>query len=141
FQLGGRAEAGATGGRFGERLYNARMSVSQDQRSPRADVVQVLMAVEIIEERPLPFGDEDRLAADGAEGAGGAIDAARNRFAGSGERRLAFGSRNAPGSGGGHDGFLRGALPSGQCPPYGREPGSFDAWCSCSLSSARAEMP
>ena len=64
---------------------DARVAVAEDQRPPRADVVEVAVAVDVEEVRPLAAGDEQRLAADGAERAGRAVDAAGDELAGTGE--------------------------------------------------------
>src|SRR5262249_6429048 len=47
--------------------------------------VEVAVAVEVEEERPLAAVDEQRLPADAAEGAGRAVDAAGDHFTGAGE--------------------------------------------------------
>ena len=52
------------------------MGVAEDHRAPGADVVDVAVAVEVEEIRPLGPVDEDRLAADAAEGPGRAVHAA-----------------------------------------------------------------
>src|SRR5262249_39777460 len=86
FALGGGAEAGALADGLGDGGDDARVGVAEDQRAPRADVVEVGVAVEVHQVRPLPAGDEDRLAADGAEGAGRAVHPARDEGAGALER-------------------------------------------------------
>ena len=73
---GRRAEAGAVGGRRGERLEHVRMGVPVDQRAPGADVVDEAVAVDVDEFGALAAGDEDRLAADRAHRAHGRVDAA-----------------------------------------------------------------
>src|SRR5262245_35152409 len=44
------------------------MGMSQDQRSPGADVIEILVPVDIKEMGPGPARDEQRLATDRAEG-------------------------------------------------------------------------
>jgi len=58
------------------------MGVSQNQRSPGGDVIEVLIAVEIVEIWPLAASDEQRLPADSTEGAGWTVDTSRNETAG-----------------------------------------------------------
>ena len=40
------------------------MAVAEDQRPPRADVIEVAIAVDVEEIGPFAAGDEERLAAD-----------------------------------------------------------------------------
>src|SRR5205085_110018 len=54
------------------------MGMTKDKRAPRADEVDVLIAVHVVEIRTLAAGDEQGLAADGTERARRAVDAARN---------------------------------------------------------------
>src|SRR5262249_42417794 len=70
-------------------LHDARVAVAKDQWSPGADVIEVPIAVQIEEVRPVPALDERRLTAYCAERAGRAIHAARNDSAGSPESLLA----------------------------------------------------
>src|SRR6185312_13808195 len=74
--LGRRAEAGAVGGGARDRLEDLFVRVAGDERPPRADVVDVLVAVDVEEIRPLAAREEDRLAADAAEGAHRRVHAA-----------------------------------------------------------------
>ena len=98
FQLGRSAEAGPVVQRFLNGADDARMTVAQDQRSPRADVIQVVIAVEIEEARPFAASDENRIAADGAEGAGRTVDAAGNEMAGTLKRLSTADARGFHGS-------------------------------------------
>jgi hypothetical protein len=77
-ERGGCAVAGAPARRLGHRLHDGRGRVAQDQRAPGADEVDVGPPVRVPEPRPLAARDEERSAADGAEGAHGAVDAARD---------------------------------------------------------------
>jgi hypothetical protein len=60
---GGRAEAGADGERAFERLENRRVAMAQQQRAPGADVIDVLVAIDVEDVGPLAARDEHRLAA------------------------------------------------------------------------------
>src|SRR5205823_1922774 len=57
-----------------------RARVPQDHRPPRADVIQVAVAVRILQSRALRLPNEERIAAHGAERAHGAVDAAGNQL-------------------------------------------------------------
>ena len=59
------------------RRDDLRVRVAEDQRAPRADVVDVAVAVDVEEVRALAAVDEERRAADGAERAHGRVHAAR----------------------------------------------------------------
>ena len=83
-RLGRRAERWPRGAPLPRRRWTTRgWAVAEDERAPRADVIEVLIAVDVEEIRPFAAGDEDRLAADGAEGAGRTVDAAGDQTAGS----------------------------------------------------------
>src|SRR5512144_2871754 len=56
------------------------MRVPQGKRAPRQDIVNVAIAVHVLQICALPPGDEARDAADSAKGAHGAIDTARDQF-------------------------------------------------------------
>src|SRR5688572_20629909 len=56
-----------------------------DQWSPRHDVVDVAIAVDVLDRGARRAGDESRRAADTLEGADGAVDAARQDVRGAGE--------------------------------------------------------
>jgi hypothetical protein len=71
---------------------DAGMAVPEDHRSPGADVVDIAVAVEVVQVSPFAASEEDRLAPDSAKGAGGAVDAARNELLSAGERGLAAGT-------------------------------------------------
>ena len=57
---------------------NVGMSVAEDQGAPRADVIDQAIAVDVDEIRSLAPLDEEGFAANGAEGAGGAVHPARD---------------------------------------------------------------
>ena len=79
-----RAAAACDGG------DDRRMGMPQDQRSPRADVVDVAVAVEVVEIGALAALEKNRLAADAAKRPGRAIHAAGHQLLGAGERGVAF---------------------------------------------------
>ncbi len=90
FGQGGRPEAGAAPqGRLDGR-DDRRMAVAQDHRPPRADVVDVAVAVDVEEIGPFGAVEEDRLAADAAERPGGAIHPAGHELFGPVKGRMAF---------------------------------------------------
>jgi hypothetical protein len=78
FRLGGSPEAGADPERAFERREDLRMAVSQQQRSPGADVIDILVAVHVEDVGALAARDERRIAADGAECPHGRVDPAGN---------------------------------------------------------------
>ena len=95
--LGGRrAVGGAPGGGLLDRLHDRRVGVAHDHRAPAADVVDVAGAVGAVEVRALGAIDEDRRAADGAEGADGGVHPTGHPAAGFFEEASGFGV--------GHDG-------------------------------------
>ena len=65
------------------RGHDTRMRMTEDQRPPRADVIEVAVAVDIDEESALAASDEGRLSANGAEGPRGTVDAAGDDLRGS----------------------------------------------------------
>src|SRR4029079_19371261 len=71
-------------------LDDRRMRVSQRERPPGEHVVNVAIAVHVPQIRALPPRDEARDAADGAKGAHGTIDAARDQFLRAREEPLRF---------------------------------------------------
>ena len=77
-ELGRRAEGKPARGRRGDRREHLRVGVAEDGRAPRADVVDVAVAVDVDEPGALAFAEEDGRSADGAEGAHGRIHAAGN---------------------------------------------------------------
>jgi hypothetical protein len=63
-------------GRFLHGLHHVRVGVADDRRPPRADVVDIALAVGIPEVRAFGAGDEARRAAHRTEGAHRRVDAA-----------------------------------------------------------------
>ncbi len=74
---GGGAEGRPERGRLGDRLEDLRVRVAVDQRAPRADVVDVDVAVDVDDLGAGGAIDEDRVAPDRAHGADGRVDPAR----------------------------------------------------------------
>src|SRR5215472_1458595 len=66
------------------------MAVPEQQRSPRSDVVDVLVPIDVPNVRPLAARDEGRRAANAAERPDGRVDAARNDLLGAPEERFRF---------------------------------------------------
>ena len=75
--FGRRAVAGAAADRFGEGGDDALIGVPDDHRAVAADVIDVVVAVDIGDEAALGLADEQRRPADGFEGADGRADARR----------------------------------------------------------------
>jgi len=84
FQLefGGDAEAGAALRLVGDGSADGRIRVAQQDRSPGADEIEKLVAVSVVEVSTFAALDDERVAAYGAEGAHGAVDAADKEFCG-----------------------------------------------------------
>ena len=76
FGLGRRPEAGAARDRLLQRRDDGRMAMPEDHRPPRADVVEVAIAVDVDQPGPLAALEEDRLAADRPERPRRAVHAA-----------------------------------------------------------------
>src|SRR5262249_15452320 len=73
--------------------HDARVAVPKDERAPRTDVMEVAVAVDVVEIRPLAACDVNRMPADGAESTGRAVDAAGDELAGAFESLLATGAQ------------------------------------------------
>ena len=81
-----RAERQPAARRLPDRFDDRRVRVAEDHRAPRADQVDVAVAVGVGEPRP-PGGDhEPRRPADGGEGADGRVDPTGDRGGGAGEQ-------------------------------------------------------
>jgi hypothetical protein len=59
-------------------FHHRRMPVTQNHRPPGADVIEVTVAVFVVETRAVGPFDEHRIAAHGLEGASGRVDASRD---------------------------------------------------------------
>ena len=68
FQFGGCAEAGAAADHLRQAGHHAFVGVSDDQRAVAGDVIDVRIAVDVLEKASVPFPDENRRSADGFEG-------------------------------------------------------------------------
>src|SRR5262245_18108679 len=69
------------------------MRVADDERLPRAEVVDEGTAVRVPHARLLRLADEERRAADGLEGAHGRVHATRDQALRPGEQLLGLGHR------------------------------------------------
>ena len=87
------AEARAQVQRLDDRRADPRMSMAQDHRPPRADVIDVLVTVDVVEVGPFGSGHERRLAADRAERPRRAVHPAGNHAVGAEEGVVALGKR------------------------------------------------
>ncbi len=92
FALGGSAEAGALVHGLDDGGDHARVSMAEDERPPGADIIEIAIVVNVEEIRPLAASDEQRLPADAAEGASGAVDAAGDEPASAPEGFVAAGA-------------------------------------------------
>ena len=68
-----------------DRVDDLGMTVAEDHRPPGADVIDIGIAVDIIDFRAGGAFDEDRFAADGAKGAHRTVDAAGDDLVGFGK--------------------------------------------------------
>ena len=66
--------------------------VAEDVRAPGADVVDVGLAIDVLDAAALGAADEERLAADVAEGADRGVDAAGDQGLGLGKELLGKGT-------------------------------------------------
>ena len=71
------------------------MSVPQNHRSPRADVIDILVSVDIKEISPLGLRHERRFAANRPEGARRAVHPARNHAISAKKGLMTLGKRNS----------------------------------------------
>ena len=89
FSLRGRTVARALAKHFFDRCDHARMTVAEYHRAPRADVVEIHVAVDVGEPLAERTFEKNRLAADAAKSTGGRVHAARDEFLGAGEGGMA----------------------------------------------------
>src|SRR5262249_9689716 len=80
FQFRRRSEARPFVERGFYRSDDPRMAMSEDERSPRADVIEITVAIDVDQIRPSASLDEWRLAAHAAECPGRTVDAPRNNL-------------------------------------------------------------
>jgi hypothetical protein len=88
---GGSAEAGADFQSLFNGVEDLRMAVAQEQRSPGAHVIDVLVAVDVENARALAARDEGRRTADAAPRANGGVDAPWDDPQGTFKELLRFG--------------------------------------------------
>ncbi len=81
-----RTEGQAVVDRLLHRLAHGRVVVADDHRAPGTDVVDVAVAVDVVQVGAIGAFDEERLAADRLERAHRRIDAARQQLLGAGEQ-------------------------------------------------------
>src|SRR5262245_44013564 len=81
--------------------HDTRVRVAQDEWTPGANVVEVAVAIDVVEVRPFPAGDEQRVATDRPKRPRRTVDAAGHESGGALEGGLAAGARNCRGHGGG----------------------------------------
>ena len=91
FAAGGRAKAGAEFENSRERIDNWR-AMTEEQRAPGANVVDVFVAIDIEEMRAFAAEDEARSTAHAAKSAHGRVNATGDDLLSAGEQR--FGLRD-----------------------------------------------
>ena len=82
FEFGGDAEAGAARGLVGDGRGDRGMGVAEEHARPRSRRSRGAVAVGVVEILGFAVFDDERVAADGAEGADGGVDAADEEFFG-----------------------------------------------------------
>ncbi len=97
--LGRSAEAGADLKRLAQRLDYRRMAVAEQQRSPGSHVVEERVAIDVIKAGALAARDEERIAADRAEGAHRRVDPAGHELLGALKERSGLGAEHSNPSG------------------------------------------
>ena len=81
----GRPEAGAEPGRRGQRSHESPRRVAVDERSPRHHIIDVAIAVDVLDVRASGAANEQRGCADALEGAHGTVDATGQNLLGAPE--------------------------------------------------------
>src|SRR5207249_5152752 len=81
-----------------DRLDQSSWRMAVDERSPRHDVIDVLVTVDILETRPVGAADEERVGTDRLERADGTVDAARKDVEGAREKTGGAGRFHGPNS-------------------------------------------
>ena len=82
FRWGGCAEAGALAGGVDDGFDDLGGGVAEQERSPGADVIDIRVAVGVVDVSALAAYQEGRFSADGAEGTHGRVDAAGDQLFG-----------------------------------------------------------
>ena len=85
------SKAGPTPGSSFKNSYDCRVGVAQHQRTPGAEVVDVLVSVYVHDTGAASGGDERRRAGDGAEGPYRAVHATGHEALGFGEQGFGLG--------------------------------------------------
>ena len=80
--FGGGAKAGAGFQNTSQGRHHLRVAVAQNKRTPGAYVVEVAVAVHVVDARPLAVIHEQGVASHGLEGSGRRVDSARNVLSG-----------------------------------------------------------
>src|SRR5579883_1712161 len=73
------------------RLNNHWMRMTDNMRTPRADVIDIAIPIGIPNVSAFATSDEERFASHGAKGTNGRINAARNTLLGAKKKLMAFG--------------------------------------------------
>ncbi len=84
--MGRCTEGGSVGCGFADGLNHFGVGVAKDHRTPGLHVIDVTVAVAVINLRAAGVGDENRVAADRFEGAYRAVDPAGDVFFGFSEK-------------------------------------------------------
>src|SRR5690606_13486764 len=100
FSFGRSAEAGPFGESVFDRGEDSRVSMPEDVRPPRADVIDEAVAIDVEEVRAIGAVDDRGVSADAAERAGGTVHAAGDGAGGALELGEAIGA-------GGHVGRIQ----------------------------------
>src|SRR5262249_42048583 len=86
FQFVGYAKAGSALRLVGDRLGDVGIGVAEQHRTPRADVVEILVAVDVEKILALAAIDHQWIGGNGAERSDRAVDAADENFFGASEQ-------------------------------------------------------
>src|SRR5690606_37985865 len=89
FRFRRRAKARSPSESLLDRLDDGRMPVTENVRSPGADVIDQPIPVDVVQILSVTAGDEQRLSPDGSKRAGGAVDASGDHARCAGERGTA----------------------------------------------------
>ena len=73
-------------------FHNLRMGVAKNERSPGGDIIDELVAIDIVDPDSAGLFNKYGIAADGLEGADGTVDAAGNHFLSGLKQFFRFGS-------------------------------------------------
>src|SRR5262249_36637661 len=76
------------------RLNDSRMRVPQNRRAPGADVIHILVSVDVLDVSSFSFGDKERLAANRTKCPNRRVDATRNVLQRFGKKLFGLAPRN-----------------------------------------------